>query len=172
MPLTLAALNSGDAPSFVAALGHLFEHSPWVAEGTFPKRPFRDADGLLAALCETMYQAPVERQLALVRAHPDLAGRLAKAGALTEASSREQAAAGLDRLNEAEGAEITRLNAAYTEKFGFPFVICARLTAKDAILTAMRIRLGNTPDGELSTALAEIAKIARLRLNDALAKPS
>src|SRR5579862_2578678 len=122
MPLTLAALNSGDAASFVAALGHLFEHSPWVAEGTYPRRPFRDAESLYAALCRTMYEAPVERQLALVRAHPDLAGRIAQAGALTADSTREQAAAGLDRLSEAESAEIGRLNSAYTRRFGFPFV--------------------------------------------------
>src|ERR1700691_2186338 len=102
MPHSLAALNSCDRETFVAALGHLFEHSPWVAAETWPKRPFRDADGLHAALCATMRAVPAERQLALVRAHPDLAGRLAKAGALTESSLREQSAAGLDRLAPAE----------------------------------------------------------------------
>ncbi len=168
MPHSLAALNSGDRDAFVAALGHLFEHSPWVAAETFPRRPFRDADSLHAALCETMRRAPAGRQLDLLRAHPDLAGRLAKAGAMTESSAREQSAAGLDRLTAPEAAEIERLNGAYTARFGFPFVICARLNAKEAILAAMRARAGNTPEAELSTALGEVAKIARLRLNEAI----
>jgi 2-oxo-4-hydroxy-4-carboxy-5-ureidoimidazoline decarboxylase len=170
MPLSIAALNSCDRDSFVAALGHLFEHSPWVAAETFAKRPFRDANGLHAALCETMLGAPAERQLALVRAHPDLAGRLAASGALTASSAREQAAAGLDRLQPREAAEIGRLNGAYRARFGFPFVICARLNAKEAILASMRARLGNGPEAELSTALGEIAKIARLRLDETMAK--
>ena len=170
MPHSLAALNSCDRDAFVAALGHLFEHSPWVAAETFGKRPFPSADALHEALCETMMGASPERQLALVRAHPDLAGRLARAGELTPSSSQEQAAAGLDRLTPAEGAEIQRLNDSYKARFGFPFVICARLNAKDTILAAMRTRLGNSPEAELSTALGEIAKIARLRLNEALSK--
>jgi 2-oxo-4-hydroxy-4-carboxy-5-ureidoimidazoline decarboxylase len=169
-PPTLNELSSFDRGTFVAVLGHLFEHSPWVAEETFPMRPFRSADELHDALCATMRGASLERRLALVRAHPDLAGRLAQVGQLTASSTREQSAAGLDRLTLAEAAEIQRLNDAYKERFGFPFVICARLNAKDAILTAMRTRLGNTPDAELSTALDEIAKIARLRLNEAVKK--
>jgi 2-oxo-4-hydroxy-4-carboxy-5-ureidoimidazoline decarboxylase len=170
MPHSLAALNSCDRDEFVAALGHLFEHSPWVAAETWAKRPFPDEGALHAALCETMRGAPAERRLALVRAHPDLAGRLAKAGALTNSSAREQSAAGLDRLAPDEAAEIERLNGAYTARFGFPFVICARLNAKDSILAAMRSRVGNTPEAELSTALGEIAKIARIRLGEALTK--
>jgi 2-oxo-4-hydroxy-4-carboxy-5-ureidoimidazoline decarboxylase len=167
---TLSELNAGDREAFVAALGHLFEHSPWVAEEAFGKRPFRDIEGLYDALCAAMRAAPRERQLALVRAHPDLAGRLAQAGKLTASSSREQAAAGLDRLSAAEAAEIERLNDAYKTRFGFPFVICARLNAKETILAAMRIRLANSAEAELSTALDEIAKIARLRLNEATRK--
>ena len=167
---TLGALNACDRDAFVGALGHLFEHSPWVAEETFGLRPFASLDSLHGALCATMRGAPAERQLALVRAHPDLAGRLAQAGALTAASTGEQAAAGLDRLTPAEAAEIQRLNDAYKGRFGFPFVICARLNAKDTIVAAMRSRLGNSPEAELSTALGEIAKIARLRLNDAVTK--
>jgi len=170
MPHSLEALNACDKAAFVAALGRLFEHSPWVAEETYGRRPFGDWDGLHAALCATVRGAPAARQLALVRAHPDLAGRLAAAGALTEASAREQAAAGLDRLAAGEAAEFKRLNGAYTARFGFPFVICARLNAKDAILAAMRRRVRNTPEAELSTALDEIAKIARLRLNEVIPK--
>jgi 2-oxo-4-hydroxy-4-carboxy-5-ureidoimidazoline decarboxylase len=167
---TLGSLNACDRDAFVGALGHLFEHSPWVAEDTFARRPFASLEALHDALCATMRGAPSSRQLALVRAHPDLAGRLAMAGQLTAASAGEQAAAGLDRLTPAEAAEIQRLNDAYKARFGFPFVICARLNAKDTILAAMRSRLGNGPEAELSTALGEIAKIARLRLNDAVTK--
>jgi 2-oxo-4-hydroxy-4-carboxy-5-ureidoimidazoline decarboxylase len=163
---TLSTLNACDKDAFVAILGHLFEHSPWVAAETFVKRPFGSLDELHAALCTTMRAAPHARQLDLVRAHPDLAGRLAQAGKLTAASTGEQSAAGLDRLTPGETAEIGRLNDAYKARFGFPFVICARLNAKDTILAAMRARLGNPPGAELSTALDEIAKIARLRLND------
>jgi 2-oxo-4-hydroxy-4-carboxy-5-ureidoimidazoline decarboxylase len=170
MPHSLAALNACDRDTFVAALGHLFEHSPWVAAETAAQRPFPNADALHAALCETMRGAPEERQLALVRAHPDLAGRLAQAGQLTADSTREQSAAGLDRLSADEAAEIQRLNDAYKARFGFPFVICARLNAKEAILASMRARVGKEPAEELSTALGEIAKIARLRLNEAITK--
>jgi 2-oxo-4-hydroxy-4-carboxy-5-ureidoimidazoline decarboxylase len=169
MSTTLAALNVADRESFVAALGHLFEHSPWVAEEAYPGRPFASPEALHEALCRTMRSAPADRQLALIRAHPDLAGRLAKAGALTASSTREQASAGLDRLTEEESHEIQRLNDAYKARFEFPFIICARLNAKDTILKAMRERLLNTPEQEHAAALAEIAKIARLRLNDTLA---
>lgn len=172
MQPTLAELNSSDRNFFVAALGHLFEHSPWVAAETFDKRPFQSLEELHGALCATMRAAPAERQLALIGAHPDLAGRLARAGQLTAASTREQSAAGLDRLTEAEAAEIGRINEAYKARFGFPFIICARLNAKDTILAAMRERSGNSPEAEHSTALGEIAKIARLRLNEAVKNPS
>jgi 2-oxo-4-hydroxy-4-carboxy-5-ureidoimidazoline decarboxylase len=163
---SLAALNSCDREAFVGALGHIFEHSPWVADETFGKRPFGSLDDLHAALCETMRGASPVLQLGLLRAHPDLAGRLARAGALTEASAREQSAAGLDRLTPGETLEIERLNGAYRTRFGFPFIICARLNAKDAILASLRARVENSREAELSTALGEIAKIARLRLND------
>lgn len=168
MPVTLAQLNASAPTSFVGAIGHLFEHSPWVAEETYPRRPFRDLEALHAALCACMLAAPMERQLALIRAHPDLAGRLAKAGQLTADSTREQAAAGLDRLTPGEASEISRLNDAYKARFGFPFIICARLNAKDTILAAMRTRVASTPEAERSTALGEIAKIAKLRLLEAV----
>ncbi len=168
MQLTLAELNSADRDAFVAALGHLFEHSPWVAAETHGRGPFRSVDELFDALCESMRSASADRQLALIRAHPDLAGRLAQAGQLTASSAREQSAAGLDRLTPGETAEIQRLNDAYKGRFGFPFIICARLSAKEAILSAMRARVGSTPGAEHSTALGEIAKIARLRLNEAI----
>ncbi len=168
MPLALAELNSADRAAFVAALGHLFEHSPWVAEETWPKRPFTSAEALHAALCATMRAATKDRQLALIRAHPDLAGRLAQQKKLTAESTREQASAGLDQLTEAELAVFTRQNDAYQAKFGFPFIICARLNAKSAILTAMQARGGHSADTEFATALGEIEKIAWLRLQDAV----
>jgi 2-oxo-4-hydroxy-4-carboxy-5-ureidoimidazoline decarboxylase len=167
--VTIAYLNACDSSAFTAALGHLFEHSPWVATETWPDRPFRDAAHLHGALCARLEVASRERKLALIRAHPDLAGRLARARQLTAESTREQASAGLDRLSDAELAEFVRLNAEYTARFGFPFVICARLNAKDAILEAMRRRVVNGIDAEFAAALEEIGKIARLRLIDTLA---
>lgn len=161
-------INSLDREAFTAALGHLFEHSPWVAEETWVKRPFASAEALHAALCATMRAAPADRQLVLIRAHPDLAGRLARQKQLTAESTREQASAGLDRLTDAELAEFTRNNDRYREKFGFPFIICARLNAKASILAAMAARLPNPPAGEFTTALGEIEKIAWLRLQDVL----
>jgi 2-oxo-4-hydroxy-4-carboxy-5-ureidoimidazoline decarboxylase len=166
--MDLAALNASDRAAFTAALGHLFEHSPWVAEETWAGLPFARAEELHAALCATMRVASPEKQLALIRAHPDLAGRLAQQNKLTTDSTREQASAGLNALTETELAEFTRLNDAYKAKFGFPFIICARLNAKDAIVAAMRTRSANSPEAEFASALGEIEKIAWLRLTDLL----
>ena len=124
---TIAEINALDRAAFSRVLGRLFEHSPWIAEATFERRPFRDASRLHEELAATVRQAPVGRQLALIRAHPDLAVRLAAAGELTAESAKEQAGAGLDRLSREESAEFDRRNRAYRERFGFPFVICARL---------------------------------------------
>jgi 2-oxo-4-hydroxy-4-carboxy-5-ureidoimidazoline decarboxylase len=115
-----------------------------------------------------MRAAPRQRQLALLRAHPDLAGRLAQQRPLTAESTREQATAGLDRLSDEELAGFQRDNAAYRERFGFPFILCARLNDKASIRTAMQLRLGNAPDSEVSAALGEIETIALLRLTDLL----
>jgi 2-oxo-4-hydroxy-4-carboxy-5-ureidoimidazoline decarboxylase len=165
---SLAELNLWDRATFVARLGHLFEHSPWVAEETCPRRPFRDAAQLHAELCISMRAALRDKQLKLIQAHPDLAGRLAQQNKLTAESTREQASAGLNHLSDAELTEFQTLNATYLEKFGFPFVICARLNAREAILAAMHSRLQNSPDTEHAAALAEIEKIAWLRLQDLL----
>ena len=115
-----------------------------------------------------MYAAPRERKLALIRAHPDLAGKAAIEGSLTDSSTREQASAGLDRLTPDEYEAFTRTNTAYRERFGFPFVVCAREHTKESILRVASERLANTEDEEIRVALEEIAKIARLRLEDAL----
>jgi OHCU decarboxylase len=166
--LTLAEINALNREAFVAALGSLFEGSPWIAAKAWSACPFSDLDRLHTALCRVMYQASPERQVALIRAHPDLVGKAALAGTLTLESTREQAAAGLDRLTPEEIAAFSRYNQAYKEKFGFPFVICARENKKDSILAGFERRLGNTREQEISAALDEIAKISKLRLLDAV----
>jgi 2-oxo-4-hydroxy-4-carboxy-5-ureidoimidazoline decarboxylase len=164
--LSLEEVNAMNEAAFVGALGALFEHSPWVARSAWRRRPFASVGDLHGALEAAMREAPRERQLALVRAHPELAGREAAEGELTEDSSREQASAGLDRLSAGEVAELRRLNAEYRERFGFPLVICVREHTKDSILAWGRARLGHGTDDEVENALTEIAKIARLRLGD------
>jgi OHCU decarboxylase len=166
--MTMEEINSADQASFTASLGHLFEHSPWVAEGTWGRRPFRDGRHLHAELCATMRGASREKQRALICAHPDLAGRLAQQNQLTAESRKEQASAGLTALSAEELAVFQRLNTAYRERFGFPFVICARLNARETILRAMQERMNNSEEQEHATALGEIEKIAWLRLEDVL----
>lgn len=161
-------LNAAPTERFVAVCGPLFEHSPWIAERTAVRRPFASRDALHCALCETMQAATEAEQLTLVRAHPDLVGRAALAGTLTKESTAEQRAAGLGGLSPDEVRRFQEFNAAYQAKFGFPFVICARENKKDAILAAFPVRLAASPAQELSTALTEIEKIARLRLYDAV----
>ena len=170
MPLTISDLNSSERAAFTASLRHIFEHSPWVADETWLRRPFRDGAHLHAELCRTMQSAPAEKQLALISAHPDLAGRLARQKQLTRESTHEQASAGLNQLNDVELAAFQKLNDAYQAKFGHPFIICARLNAKGAIVAAMNSRLQHSPAAEHAAALVEIEKIAWLRLNDSLAK--
>ena len=143
---------------------------PWIAERTWEKRPFASRDMLHAALCETMYAASKEKQVKLIASHPDLVGRMAREGRLTRESTTEQAAAGLSNLSPDEIQSFDRYNAAYRERFGFPFVICARENKNDAILAAFPARLNHTRDAEIATALGEIAKIARLRLLDAVSE--
>jgi len=165
-PITLADVNTLDRSGFVAKLGFLFEGSPWIAEATWPARPFADLEHLHQALCATMYAAPIDRQIALIRAHPDLAGKAAIAGDLTPESAREQSSAGLNQLAPAEFARFTQLNQAYRDRFAFPFIICVREHTKTSIFDNFVVRLQNTREQEMRTALGEIAKIARLRLLD------
>ena len=162
----LGEINSLTGKEFVRIIGPVFEHSPWIAEATGIKRPFASLEELHRALCETLESASAEKQLALIRAHPDLVGQAALAGMLTRASTTEQASAGLDRLAPDEIAAFQKFNRAYQEKFGFPFVICARLNKKEAILDAFPIRLQNSKEQEMETALRETFKIAQLRLQD------
>ena len=164
--IAVSDLNSMDQEAFVAALAGIFEGPPWIVRQAWQDRPFADRDDLHRALCAVMNSAPVEQQIALIRAHPDLVGKAALAGTLTSASTGEQAAAGLDRLSSEEIANFQDLNARYHETFGFPFVICARENKKASILAGFTTRLANTREQEIATALQEIAKIANLRLND------
>jgi 2-oxo-4-hydroxy-4-carboxy-5-ureidoimidazoline decarboxylase len=162
--LTCAALNTMDPPAFRAALGAIFEGSPWVAERASGARPFTDTADLHAAMCVAVRQASPAEQLALLRAHPDLAGRVARAKAMSAASVTEQASAGLDRLTDEEFGRFERLNTAYRERFGFPFIIAVRQHDKAAILAAYQRRLPNTRQAEMATALDEVFAIARMRL--------
>lgn len=168
MPCSLATLNACDRARFLEICGPLYEHSPWVAERAFSCRPFASLESLHAALLAAVMAATPEEQLALICAHPDLVGRLAREGRLTTASTAEQAAAGLDRLSPEEVAAFERYNLAYRERFEMPFVICARENRKQAILAAFPIRLANPPEQERATALAEIGRIGWLRLLDAV----
>jgi OHCU decarboxylase len=150
---------TADREAFVATYGPLFEHSPWVAEDAYEHGPYEDRRALYDGLVAAMYAAPEDRQIALVRAHPELAGKVA-----TVDSEREQSSAGLDRLERDEYEALVSANAAYREKFGFPFVICVRDHDKASILEAAQARVRNDPATELRTALAEIARIAHHRL--------
>lgn len=161
---SLAAINAMRREDFVAALGDVFEHAPWVAEGAAAGRPYPSVTALHEALMQAVYRASRETRLAFVHGHPELGGKLARAGMMTEASRSEQGGLGLDRLGAEEFARFERLNAAYRERFGFPFIICVRRHTRDSILDEFERRLRNDPDTELAAALAEIGHITRLRL--------
>lgn len=164
--LTLQEINTFDQPRFVAALGSLFEGPAWIVEQTWLARPFSSRERLYEALCSTMDHASSEQQVALLQAHPDLVGRAALAGTLTPESTREQASAGLDALSLSEVATFQSLNQAYRERFGFPFVICARENKKAGILAGFSTRLEHSRGQEIEIALGEVAKICALRLQD------
>ena len=158
----VAELNAFGREEFTRALAPIFEHSPWVAARTVSKGPFADRAELHAALCETVMKASDDEKLSLIRAHPDLVG----SETLTRESKSEQASAGLGDVSPAEIQRFRDYNARYRERFEFPFVICARLNKKKAILDALPVRLQNSREQEIETALREIFKIAELRLED------
>lgn len=163
--MTLDELNRASPDAFVAALGGVYEHSPWVAEAAAALRPFADPAALRAAMAAAVADAPHARRLTLVSLHPDLAGRLARAGDLQPDSAAEQAGLGLDRLDDAEFERFAALNLAYRERFGFPFVIAVRRHTRASVLAAFATRLRNDPATELRTALAEVDAIAGFRLH-------
>jgi 2-oxo-4-hydroxy-4-carboxy-5-ureidoimidazoline decarboxylase len=164
--IPLQEINTLAQPQFVQALGGLFEGPPWIVSAAWHKRPFASREQLYRTLCTIMYDAPVAQQVELLRAHPDLVGRAALAGTLSPSSTDEQAAAGLDGLSPAEIVTFTKLNAAYAERFGFPFVICARENKKESILAGFALRLQQSREQEIVAALTEVAKICALRLYD------
>ncbi len=152
---------------FVSRFGGVFEHSQFIAERAYDDGFVGDeltVDRVHTALVAIFRAASPEERLGVLRAHPDLAGRLAIAGELTEDSKQEQAGAGLDRLSADEHARFTTLNTAYVEKFGFPFIIAVKGLNKDDILAAFETRIDNSRDEEFATATAQVERIALLRL--------
>jgi OHCU decarboxylase len=165
---TVDYLNTCPIDAFVAEIGFAFEDSPWIARAAAARRPFADRDALHAAMLAALESAGDAAKVALIEAHPDLAGRVAREGRLTAASAAEQSGAGLGALTPAEIGRFDADNAAYRARFGFPFVICARENTKASILDALARRRENDRTTEIATALAEIAKIARLRIEDSV----
>ena len=167
---TLASLNTLDAADFVAALTGIYEHSPWIAERAAPRRPFATLAALKLALQEMVTGASEDERLALLRAHPELAGKAAIAGELTQESTSEQAASGLNRCSPDEYARLHELNRAYTEKFGFPFILAVkgptgRGLTRTAIIETFARRLKNSRADEFREALRQVHRIAEIRLN-------
>lgn len=162
--IPLSELNAGTRESFVHHLGGVFEHSPWVADRAYDRRPFATRDALHAAMVAVVEEAGEERQLALLRAHPELAGRAAVQGEMTEHSMQEQGGSGLLNCSPAELARLQELNQAYNEKFGFPFIIAVRGLDRAAIIAAFERRLENDRQAEMSEALRQIARITRMRI--------
>lgn len=167
-PLTLARLNSMNQTGFTTALGFAFELSPWVVERAWDARPFASVEAMHDAMMAVLNAATTAGKLALIRAHPELAGKAAIAKQLTAESNAEQASAGLDRLTPEEFARFHDLNAAYNARFGFPFIICVRLNDKASILEAMQARLSNDEAAEVTEAIIQIGLISKLRLLDAV----
>lgn len=162
--LDMARVNAMDQAAFVETLGGVFEHSAWVAERAYPTRPFASAKALHAVMMAAVRTAPEEDKLRLLNAHPELAGKEARERQMTANSVSEQGSAGLDRMTEADFERFDRLNAAYREKFGFPFIIAVRGKTRDAILAEFERRLGNGRAEEIDADIDQVAVITRLRL--------
>jgi 2-oxo-4-hydroxy-4-carboxy-5-ureidoimidazoline decarboxylase len=163
-PHSLPDLNAASPADFAAALRDIFEHASWVAEAAAAGRPYATVSSLHEAMMGAVRKAPREPQLEFLRGHPELAGKVARAGVLTDASKAEQGSLGLDRLSEEEFARFGRLNAVYRERFGFPFIVCVRRHTRDSILRQFEQRTRNDAATELAAALDEIGFITRLRL--------
>jgi 2-oxo-4-hydroxy-4-carboxy-5-ureidoimidazoline decarboxylase len=162
--MTLVELNACDRHRFVVELGWVFEHSPWVAERAWGRRPFASIGQLHGAMAAEVSMARPEEQIALLRAHPDLGTR----AQISDASKGEQAQAGLDNLTPAEFNRLQQLNAAYREKFGFPFLFAVRGSTKHDVLQALADRLSAAPDDELAEGLRQVFRITWFRLQDAI----
>src|SRR5438477_12525467 len=165
----LAELNACSKSDFITALANIFEHSPWIAEQAAASRPFAGALQLLEAMKTAVERAPAELQLALIRAHPDLANKTQRAAGLTAESTAEQDSVGLDRLSDAEYEAFERVNNDDRSKFGFPYIVCVRRQTRDSILRDFERRLPNDAKTEMQTSLEEICRIAALRLDQSVA---
>ncbi len=163
--MTLDQLNQIPETEFISSLAAIFEHSPWVAENVVTERPFSSLENLHTAMVNAVKTAPLETQLDLIRAHPDLGAKLK----MSQQSVSEQAGLGLDRLSPTEFEHFSSLNNAYREKFGFPFIVAVRNHTRETILEQFVIRLDHTVELEIETALAEITTIAKFRLQDLIA---
>ena len=169
MQYTLEQLNTLSHEAFVATLGGIFEHSPWVADGAAGERPFASIDALHEAMRRVVATAGEARQLGLINAHPELAGKAAVRGELTAESTREQSGAGLAHCSQEEFDKLQRLNRMYRERFGFPFILAVRGYDRAGVIANFEARIGNTREAELRTSLEQIYRIARLRLDDLVA---
>ncbi|AKM32170.1 OHCU decarboxylase [Pandoraea faecigallinarum] len=163
---TVAELSALPRAEFIAALDGIFEHSPWVAEAAWDDRPFASVDALHDAMCQAVIDAGETPQLALIRAHPELAGKAAVRGELTAESTREQAGAGLDQCSAQEFARLTELNDAYKAKFGFPYILAVRGHTRTSIIENFAGRLENSRADEIEECLRQIFRIAGFRLQD------
>jgi len=163
--MTLWELNRLSPAAFATALGHVFEHSPWVAERVCRKRPFKSIGVLHEAMMATVWEAPAASQMALLRAHPELAGKAALRGELTADSTMEQSGAGLDQCSAEELVRLTTLNAEYSAKFGFPFILAVKGFGRAGILREFARRVEREPSVEFEEALKQVARITRARLD-------
>jgi len=162
---TLADLNACSKDEFAAALANVFEYSPWIAEQAASARPFAGVTALFQAMTTAVDRAAPELRLALIKAHPDLADKTQRAAGLTAESSAEQNSVGLDRLSDAEYEAFERVNNAYRSKFGFPYIVCVRRHTRDSIQRDFERRLPNDASTEMQSSIAEIRRIAALRLD-------
>lgn len=170
MRYTLAQLNAMSERAFVAALSGIFEHSPWVARAAAAQRPYPSVDALYRAMVDVVARAGEAPQLALVHAHPELAGKAAVRGDLTAESTHEQSGAGLSQCTQEEFGKLQCLNRAYREKFGFPFILAVRGYDRSEIIAKFEARMNNRRDEEFRAGLVQIYRIARFRIDDLVAE--
>ena len=164
-PIDLYEVNAMERSAFVAMFRDVADATPWLATEAEAERPFANRDAMIAAFANAVAEADAERQMALLRAHPDLATR----AGMTDASAKEQRGAGLDRLTDAESERLHRLNGEYRRRFGFPFIVAVRHANKSEVLAALEARLKNPPAAEFARALVEVQRIVRFRIEDRVA---
>ena len=167
--MSLGDVNAMDTPEFIARFGDVAEHAPWVAEQAAARSPFASLETMMAAFQAAIREAGKPEQLRLLRAHPDLAGRAAVAGGLTEGSRKEQASAGLDRLSAGEFARFAELNSSYRTRFGIPFILAVKGATRQQILESFAERLGNDRDTEVANALDQVCRIVGFRIAERVA---